>query len=89
MRYDPQKRKIILDKSKPYLNYINIPFLGDRELQVLNPENETGKGPNSSIYLVVDPEGENEELVIKFCSSYHRCSHQKHSNISSARLFDH
>lgn len=68
MRYSEDDKVISLD-SDPKKNYISIDN-SDRFLAELYLEAGSGKGKNSSVFRVIDPNKEEPDCVIKFCN-YH------------------
>ena len=79
-----KKGKIYLDEKNKYNNFMSINNT-DYELAVLDPNNPTGKGSNSSVYKLVSDE-ENEDLVIKFCNS--PCKEYDNSADHRIAMFD-
>lgn len=78
-------KKIILDRSNRYKNFISI-LDSDRELQVIDDNFPTGKGANSSVYKVVDPNENEMDLVIKFCNFYRNETGEYNFNIQKRFL---
>lgn len=68
MKYDKKDKTIALENN-PDHNYIRINS-EDRILTELYPDSGSGKGKNSSVFLAIDPSGEELDCVIKFCN-YH------------------
>lgn len=66
MRYSDDDKVVILD-SDPRGNYISIDNT-DRYLAELYSGAGSGKGKNSSVFRVIDPNKDEPECVIKFCN---------------------
>ena len=64
MKYDKKDKTITLNND-PDHNYIRINS-EDRILTELYPDAGSGKGKNSSVFLAIDPSGEELDCVIKF-----------------------
>jgi len=73
-------KKISLDKNNRYNNFMNL-LDSDRELQVIDANFPTGKGANSSVYKVVDPNENESDLVIKFCNFFRNENGRYYSKI--------
>lgn len=68
MLFDNSNKCLILEKD-PERNYFQINN-EDRILTELYDKAGSGKGKNSSVFLAIDPGGEEPDYVIKFCN-YH------------------
>lgn len=68
MRFDEENKYILLDGDQSQ-NYIQINS-EDRLLMELYEGAGSGKGKNSSVFLAIDPNGEEPDCVLKF-SNYH------------------
>lgn len=78
-------KKIILHRHNRYKNY--MPLLDmDRELQIIDANFPGGKGANSSVYKVVDPNEEQVDLTIKFCNFPRNENGKYNSNIQKRFL---
>lgn len=66
MQYDEERQILILDGPSSDKDYIRIQEK-DWALVELNSAVGTGKGKNSSVFRAVDPDGEEDDMIVKFC----------------------
>jgi len=71
MKFDYYKKQIVLNNKDAYKNYISI-LSSDRLLVELYDSAGSGKGRYSSVFKAIDPNGEEPELIIKFCNCHNK-----------------
>lgn len=69
MYYDEERNAIVLHGKHGNEDFISLE-LGDRYLVNLEGGEDIGKGKNSSVFIAIDPNSENDDLAIKFCNHH-------------------
>jgi len=69
MRYEEKLKCLRLEGGEPPKDYLSV-LMMDRILIEIYDKAGSGKGKNSSVFLAIDPNGEEPDYVVKFCNDH-------------------